>query len=86
MRVAMGKRNLLELMDAEDTTSITAVGTYFLTEARRDACVALRQLGLLNPFITMESSYGLFRSCDQVFLIDLLVFSLFAAFPNYLSG
>lgn len=85
MGVAM-KPNLLELMNAEDTASITAVRTNFLTETRRDSSIALRKLRLLDPFIAVESCNRLLGGGDQILFINLLVFGFFAAFPNYLSS
>lgn len=73
-------------MDAEDAASIAPVGTDFLSEAGRDAGVALGQLRLLDPFVTMESGDGLLRRGNQVFFINLLVFSFLASFTNHLTS
>mmetsp|Transcript_34577 Transcript_34577/g.99589 ORF Transcript_34577/g.99589 Transcript_34577/m.99589 type:complete len:316 (-) Transcript_34577:25-972(-) len=55
-------------MDTENSTNVLSTATSFFTETSGDACITQRKRRLLNPFILVISTDGLFRSCNQIFL------------------
>ena len=44
----------LKLMDAENATGVSSVGTDFLSEARRNSSVFLGQFSFFDPLVTVE--------------------------------
>ena len=58
--------NLFELVDAEDTPDVSAVGAGLLTEAGGDAGVAFGEIGRFDPFLHVHGRDWLFGSGDQV--------------------
>lgn len=63
--------DFLKLVDPEDTPRVPPVGTGFLTETGRETSVSFWQFlfGLGEPFVGMIGGDGLFRGCDQVFVV-----------------
>lgn len=83
--VRTGTRYFLELVDAEDAASVSAVRTDFLAEARRYAGVALGQVRLFDPLVAMESGNGLLGSGNQVLLVNVLILGFLASFADHLA-
>ena len=69
--------DLLELMDTEDTPSVSAVGTSFFSEASRVTTIAQRQVLAFNDAVQVEGAERLFRSGNQIQVTVVVVASDF---------
>lgn len=72
-------------MDSKDATSVTAMGAHLLAKAGGQASILDGQVLGPQPLIPVESSDGLLRGGNQVFLVVGVVIGLFTAFANHLK-
>ena len=76
--------HLLKLMDSKDATGVTAMGAHLLAKAGGQAGILDWQVLWPEPLVPVESSNGLFRGSNQIFLLIGVIIRLFTAFANHL--